>query len=71
MNPNHVARIARLLDDLAAADKPSQMDLPGLGLHQLMGDRQGHWSVRVSANWRITFRFENGEAVDIDLTDYH
>lgn len=71
INPDHLARIARLLDDLAAADKPSQMDLPGLGLHQLTGALRGHWSVRVSANWRMTFRFEDGEAVDIDLIDYH
>ena len=71
LNPDHVARIGRLLDDLAAADRPGQMDLPGLRLHQLVGDRRGTWSVRVSGNWRLTFRFEAGEAVDIDLEDYH
>ena len=47
------------------------MDLPGLRLHQLTGDRRGVWSVRVTGNWRITFRFFDGEAVDIDFEDYH
>ena len=37
----------------------------------LKGDRAGQWSVRVSGNWRVVFRFEDGEAVDVDLTDYH
>ena len=47
------------------------MNNPGYRLHQLAGNRRGVWSVRVSANWRITFRFDSGEAVDIDLEDYH
>ena len=40
-------------------------------LHPLKGDRAGQWSVRVSGNWRVVFRFEDGEAVDVDLVDYH
>ena len=40
-------------------------------LHPLKGDRAGQWSVRVSGNWRVVFRFEDGEAVDVDLIDYH
>ena len=40
-------------------------------LHPLKGDRAGQWSVRVSGNWRVVFRFEDGEVVDVDLTDYH
>ena len=71
LNPDHAGRIFRILDDLAAAIKPSQMNLPGYRLHRLRGDRRDVWSVRVSANWRITFRFANGEAIDIDLEDYH
>ena len=47
------------------------MDLPGFRLHPLKGDRRGQWSVRVSGNWRIGFRFVDGEAVDVDLVDYH
>ena len=75
LNPAHAARIIRLLDLLADAHTPAEMDLPGLWLHQLSGNRRGTWSVRVSGNWRLTFRFEDGEttsyAVDIDLEDYH
>ena len=44
---------------------------PGFRLHPLKGDRAGHWSVRVSGNWRVVFRFEDGEAVGVDLIDYH
>ena len=40
-------------------------------LHPLKGDRAGQWSVRVSGNWRVVFRFEDGEAIDVDLVDYH
>ena len=71
LNPDHIARIAELLDDLSVIRSPLEMDLPGLRLHQLTGDRRGTWSIRVSANWRLTFRFEDGEAVDVDLEDYH
>ena len=71
LNAAYVSRIDRLLDALEAAENPADMGLPGLRLHQLTGNRRGTWSVRVSANWRLTFRFEGGEAVDIDLEDYH
>ena len=47
------------------------MKQPGLWLHQLTGNRRGVRSIRVSGNWQITFRFEDGEAVDVGLEDYH
>jgi proteic killer suppression protein len=47
------------------------MNLPGLRLHPLIGDLKGFWAVTVRANWRIVFRFEDGHAYDVDLTDYH
>ena len=47
------------------------MNLPGLGLHALTGDLAGYYAVRVSGNWRVTFRFEDGDATDIDYVDYH
>lgn len=47
------------------------MNLPGWKLHQLKGLRKGTWVVSVSGNWRITFRFEGGDAYDVDLEDYH
>ena len=71
LNPDHINRISRILTSLAGAQNPAQMHLPGYRLHQLTGNRQGVWSVRVSGNWRITFRFSGGQAVDIDLEDYH
>ena len=64
-------RIRRVLTALQDARSPRNLDLPGWRLHQLKGDRRGQWSVRVSGNWRIVFRFADGEAVDVDLTDYH
>ena len=71
LDANHVARIRRLLTALQDARSPRNLDLPGWRLHRLKGDRRGQWSLRVSGNWRIVFRFESGEAVDIDLIDYH
>ena len=64
-------RIRRILTELAAAQSAQDIDLPGYRLHPLKGDRQGQWSVRGSSNWRIVFRFVDGEAVDVDLIDYH
>jgi proteic killer suppression protein len=47
------------------------MDLPGLGLHPLKGNRKGTWAVNVSGNWRITFKIQNGDTFDINYEDYH
>ena len=47
------------------------MALPGFQLHPLSGNLRGFWAVSVSGNWRIIFRFENGNAYDVDLVDYH
>ncbi|MCZ0944229.1 MAG: type II toxin-antitoxin system RelE/ParE family toxin [Gammaproteobacteria bacterium] len=69
------AAMARRLDEvltaLRGASGPSQLDNPGWRLHPLKGDLAGHWSVSVTRHWRVTFRFEGGEAVDVDLVDYH
>ena len=68
----HLApRIRNILGMLANAHSPNDMDVPGFRLHSLKGRRGDQWSVRVSGNWRIIFRFENGAAVDVDLIDYH
>ena len=64
-------RIRRILIDLDVAFSPAEMDRPGYRLHRLRGDRRDVWSVRVSGNWRVVFRFADGEAVDVDLIDYH
>ncbi len=64
-------RIRRILTLLEQACSWQDMDLPGYRLHPLKGDRRGQWSVRVFGNWRIVFRFEDREAVDVDLVDCH
>lgn len=68
---DQLTRIRDVLAHLDGAVKPSDLDLPGYRLHRLKGDMKGHWSVTISGNWRITFRFEDGEALDVDLVDYH
>ncbi len=56
---------------LQEATHPGSADAPGFRLHPLKGDRAGQWSVRASGNWRVVFRFEDGQAADVDLVDYH
>jgi proteic killer suppression protein len=67
----HVKRIRMILARLSAATSPQDMNLPGLILHELVGQRKGTWAVRVSGNWRITFTFDGVDACDVDLEDYH
>jgi proteic killer suppression protein len=67
--PDLVPRIRRMLTALDEATVPRHVDLPGWRLHPMKGSRSGQWSLRVSANWRLVFRFDEGEAVD--LIDYH
>ena len=69
--PSLIAKVERVLARLDVAAKPRDMDLPGFGLHPLRGDRAGCWAVKVSANWRIVFRFEGRGVRDVDLIDYH
>jgi proteic killer suppression protein len=67
----HGDKIARILARLNEASKVQDMGLPGYRLHPLKGEFEGFWSVSVSGNWRIIFRFEEGSAFDVDLIDYH
>jgi len=71
VRPDQIEKLKNILAVLNRARVPSDMDLPGFRLHPLKGDRKGLWSVAVSANWRVIFRFEKGHASDLDLTDYH
>jgi len=71
IQPKHAKRIADILDLLDAADTISVMNFPGSGLHKLEPTHQETWAVRVSGNWRITFKFENGDALMVDYVDYH
>jgi len=67
----HVDKIKRILARLDEATEIRNMALPGFDLHPLKGKLKGFWAVSVSGNWRIVFRFENGNAYDVDLIDYH
>jgi proteic killer suppression protein len=67
----HAARLRRRLDRLDAAGSVYDMDVSGYDLHQLKGKLKGHWSVKVSGNWRVTFRFEDGNAYVVNYLDYH
>ncbi|MGH7238609.1 MAG: type II toxin-antitoxin system RelE/ParE family toxin [Candidatus Saccharimonadales bacterium] len=68
---DQVERIGSVLAHLDEAKHPSDLALPGYRLHPLRGDLKGYWSVTVSGNWRIVFRFEKSDALDVDLVDYH
>ena len=61
----------RILAALDVAATPAALDMPRLRLHPLKGDVAGYWAVTVRANWRIVFRFEDGDVYDVDLVDYH
>ena len=67
----HAPRLARQLSALDAAARPEDMNRPGWGWHPLKGSLSGHWSVSVNGNWRLTFAFENGDAILVDYQDYH
>ena len=71
LNPQHVERIKRVLAYLDRAAEPRDMDMPGWRLHPLKGELAGFWSITVRANWRVIFRFESGDATDVDYLDYH
>jgi len=71
ISPNQLDKIELILADLDAAEVIDDMRLPGYRLHSLHGDLSGFYTVDVSGNWRIIFRFEAGEASEINLVDYH
>lgn len=68
---DQLGRISDVPAHLDRAEAPSDLDLPGYPLHPLKGGQKGYWSVTISGNWRIVFRFEKGGAYDVDLVDYH
>ena len=71
IHTQHVAKLARILDRLDASLSPRDMNLPGYRLHSLSGKGKGMWSVRVSGNWRVTFKFEGHDVIQVDYHDYH
>ena len=71
LDAKDLSKITRILDRLDTATVPLDMNIPGWDLHELKGNRRGTWSVAVRSNWKITFHFENGEAHNVNLEDYH
>lgn len=68
----YAEKMADVLAALDTAEDRADMDaFPGWNLHPLKGDLKGLWRVTITRNWRIVFRFEKGDAFDVDLTDYH
>lgn len=67
----HAKKLRLQLTALETATEIEDMDLPGYKLHELKGDKKGIWSIMVNGNWRITFKFENGDAYIVDYEDYH
>jgi proteic killer suppression protein len=69
--PDMLARIRLILSTLHASEEIEGMNVPIFRLHPLKGDLKGSYSVTARANWRIIFRFEDGNAFDVDFVDYH
>ena len=71
VNGEHADKLRDILARLDAAVSPEDMDLPGFRLHPLKGELKGSWVVTVRANWRVIFRFAEGDVQDVDYQDYH
>ena len=71
IQPGHSHRLGRQLAHLEQAQNARDMNVPGWSLHRLKGRLSGFWAVSVSGNWRLTFRFEDGDAILVDYRDYH
>jgi proteic killer suppression protein len=71
--PSDVAgRAARKLEYVDLATSLDDLRVPpGNRLHGLKGDREGQYSISINERWRICFRFENGDAYDVEVCDYH
>lgn len=69
--PDMLQRIDLILSTLDAAEEIEGVDVPTFRLHQLKGDLKGVYAVTIRANWRIVFRFNEGNAFDVDFVDYH
>ncbi len=68
---DHALKLRDLLARLDAASSIEDVDLPGFRLHALKGELRGFWAITVRANWRLTFRFVDGDVLDVDYLDYH
>jgi proteic killer suppression protein len=71
INPQHADRLERILDRLNAANEIKDMNYPGSNLHKLTGDKKDQYAVKVSGNWRVFFKFIDGDSYVVDYDDYH
>lgn len=71
VDPTHAGKLLVQLAALDVASKPGDTNVPGWRLHRLSKDLDGHGSVRVNGNWRVTFAFDGEDAIPIDYTDHH
>ena len=69
--PDMVERIRDIIALLDVAAEPDHLDRPSLKPHPLKGKLEGFWAVTARANWRIVFRFQDGDVYDVDFIDYH
>ena len=68
---SQLGKISLIMGLLDGAVKPEDMDFPGSGLHKLSEDLKDFWAVKVNANFRIIFKFEDDGVTDVDYLDYH
>lgn len=71
LTQSHLKRLRLVLTTLNMAETVQEMDVPGLGLHPLKGDKKNFWSVRINGGWRIIFQLEDGNVFDVDYINYH
>ena len=71
INPDTESRLIVILDALDVIEKAEEMDIAGLYFHKLKGTRKGEYSVRVTGNWRITWKMDGEDVIDVNLEDYH
>jgi proteic killer suppression protein len=71
IQPQHATRLRQILALLETAESIQDMELPGLNLHELKGQRKGTYAIKVSGNWRVTFKIINGDILDVNYEDYH
>ncbi len=70
--PDLIRRAIRRLEYIHWATNLSDLRVPPSNrLHALRGDRQGQYSISINDQWRICFQFNNGDAYDVEITDYH
>jgi proteic killer suppression protein len=67
----HASKLEAILDRLDAANEIKDMKFPGSGLHPLLPKTKGRWAIKISGNWRLTFEFKDGDAINVTVEDYH